>query len=154
MKNLIKRTFIWFIIIGTISWAVSFIVGNTQPTFINTYQVNYGTFTKTLYYLDVSNYLKQLEQNVRIPFNQMFYDPPAFPKIAWNNILSSIPNLYIWWFNQLIWWFNIILFVPLKLALQPIILILTLLGIDLEQYGIITFIYKLYAIKPPVFDFI
>ena len=96
--------------------------------------------------------------NVQVPFKNMFYNMPQLATYKWSDVANPtffprlVLNLGIWWINMLVWWMNIVIFIPLKLAFQPIILILTLLGVDLEQYGIISFIYKLYEITPQSFE--
>lgn len=147
IARLVKRCALWFIIIGTISWATAFITGNSVPTFIGTRVIDYGNgITTTLYTLDIHNYLLQVEHNLSIPFIDMVGKFPALPSIG-SNILTIVPNMFIWMINVWMWLFNITAIIPIKLLLQPIIFICSILGIDLEKYNIINVVYALYRFK-------
>ena len=160
IKRIIYSTALWFIIIGTISWAVAYVTGQTVPTFISTYTVNYGNgITTTLYKLDIYSYLKALEYNMNIPLKQMFYSMPQLWQPKWKDIINItflgklIYNVIIWLLNMTVWWNNIIFFVPTKLLIQPIVLIATLLGIDLQRYNIIEIVYIIYRSTPPIIPY-
>lgn len=160
LKRLITITATWFILVGTISYGVAWITsaatGDTfVPSFITPMVVNYGNgVTKTLYRLDVISYLKNVETAMNVPIGNMFLNFPAFPKFNWQNVGSSIVNIVIWMANYMIWWFNLILFIPLKIVLAAPMFTISVLGINLEKYGIISNIYYLYTIKPPLIPYV
>lgn len=151
IARLVKQCALWLIIIGTISWATAFITGNNVPTFIGTHIVDYGNgITTTLYTLDVHNYLRQLQHNIEVPFGEMFGKFPEVPTVG-DNILKVVPNFIIYFINVFLWIMNVVAIIPTKLLLQPIILICSLLGIDLEKHYVIDIIYIVYRITiPPI----
>lgn len=156
MRNLIKQSFIWFIVVGSIAWATSIITGNSLPTFITPYTIEIGSYTKVLYKLDVYNYLKQIENiTINVPIEEMFYSPPGAPDLSnVADVLKLLPNLFIWYFNLLMWWFNTILIAPTKLLIQPLLFICTVLGIDLNSNGIVRLINAIYGVTMPVIQYI
>lgn len=156
MRNLIKNTFVWFIIVGSIAWATAVITGNTLPTFITPYTIEIGTYTKTLYRLDVYNYLRQIENiSINIPIDKLFYDPPSLPNIEGvTDIFKLLPNLFIWLINMEFWWLNIILIAPTKLLIYPLAFFVTILGIDINSNQIIQLINVLITVKMPIIEYI
>lgn len=160
LKRLITLTATWFIIIGTISytvaWITSLATGNTfVPSFITPMTINYGNgITSTLYKLDVISYLKSVETAMNIPIGNMYVSFPTFPNFNWANVGGSVVNIVIWLANYFIWWFNLILFIPLKIVLSLPMFTISVCGINLEKYGIISNIYYLYTLKPPLIPYV
>lgn len=159
-KKLITMTATWFIIIGTISYTVAFITSTATgdtfvPSFITPMTINYGNgVTKTLYRLDVISYLKAVETSMNIPIGNMYLNFPTFPSFDWTDFVGSVVNIVIWLANYFIWWFNLILFIPLKIVLSLPMFTISVLGINLEKYSIISNIYYLYTVKPPLIPYV
>lgn len=160
LKRLISLTATWFIIIGTISYSVAMITswatGDTfVPSFITPMTVNYGNgVTKTLYRLDIISYLKSVETAMNVPIQDMYLEFPQFPSFKWTDVAKSVVNIIIWLGNYMIWWFNLILFMPLKILLSLPMFTISVVGVNLEKYGVITFMYKIYTFPPPVLRYL
>lgn len=153
IKRLIAQSFIWLIIIGSISYAVAWILGDPTPTILSQYTIDYGNGVAiTLYKMDVHKYLVNLQNSIEIPFKNMWLDPPA-PygyKFSGNaietiiNILKQLPNSYIWVINMILWIANITIIMPTKLIIHPLILTMSLLGINTTNLGIVEVANKIY----------
>ena len=146
MRNLLKQTWIWFVIVGSIAWAVAIATGNALPSFVSVQNIQIGSYTASFYKLDIHNYLKQIENiAVNFPYKESFWEFPSMPSTD-GNILKIVPNFFIFLMKFIMWWGNIIIFLPLKLLLQPTLLFITVLGIDINSNNIVKVIYMIYSI--------
>lgn len=153
VKDIIKKTFIWFIILGTISYAVSAITG-TAPTFLATRTINYGSYQLDLTYFDVKQYLQTIEHSIDIPFAKMYSTPPTFPKLSWNNWWFAIGNILLYVINMVVYILNLVVVIPTKMLISPIMTYLSIIGINLDKFGILSFVNKIYTFKPPYIEYI
>lgn len=150
IKRIIKWSALWLIIIGCISFAVSQITGESA-TILQQKTINYGNgLSITMYTLDTGQYLRDIDLTLGIlqeDFKGMFNPPPMFfenstlpellsPKILINILLQCL--------NCWIWAITVIIVAPTKLLLYPIVLALTLLGINTEKWGIIGLVKLIY----------
>lgn len=140
MRNLIKHTWLWFVLVGTIAWATAFVTGESLPTFIHAQNIQIGSYSTTMYTLDVATYLKQIDLiTVQVPWSDMYLEFPATPPL---NGIQIIPNMIIFFINIWEWWTNLIIVMPTKVVIfQPLLLIATILGIDLTTFPVIRLLY-------------
>lgn len=143
MRNILKQSFMWFIIVGCIAWAVAVFTGNALPSFVTEQHIEIGSYTTTLYKIDVHNYLKQMENIVvNFPYKESYWEFPKMPKVD----INIVANMLILWIKVILWWGNILILMPIKILLQPTLLFITALGIDINSNNTIKFIYRLYSL--------
>lgn len=146
MKRLITYTFSFVIIIGTIAYATAFILSLTtgqsmiEYTYLKQVSINYGNYTSTMYYVDVSQYLVGLKNNVNTVFTIKIPEFPSLFGLDWLDGATlgtkTLINAFIWLTNWGSWLLNFTAVIPLKILFQPILMIMTILGLNNKQIGI------------------
>lgn len=125
IKNIIKQSFIWIILVGTLGFAIAQISGAE-----NTLLTEKTIMGIKLYIFDLHKYLANLENAVTLDWTQVFPTQPTMPTGI------DIGNYLIFVLNWLIFVLNIIGLVPLKLLIQPLIIIISLLGLNIQSFNI------------------
>lgn len=150
IKRLIGQTFIWLVIVGCISYAVAWALGDPTPTILSPYTIQYGNGIEiTLYRLNVNSYLMNLQNTLDIPWEDMWFDIPSlynpgnFADILL--VFKETYNAYIWMINMILWIANITIVIPTKILIHPLILTLSLLGINTTKLGLVEIANKIYS---------
>lgn len=156
MREILKRTFIPLIIIGTIITAVGsltfwaapelLVITPVQKNIIN-WQWNYYTF-------DVNKYLNNINTAIagkNIFSNSIIAYPPTLPTLPdWTNVLSILKytvNIWIYILNCLFFGINNIILLPVKIIMYPANIITTLLGINTTHFEYIDFVKAIMNLK-------
>lgn len=161
MKN------IWWyvVIIGTVTFAFATITGlyadnMLNGTIITPVNVTIGTYTTTLYKVDILSYLKNLEiQLENNAFNTIIESFPTeefkwakeyqftvanvilfIPKFIVNSMITAL-NIFIWVFN--------IMYINITMLGRPALFILNLLGLNQENSIVGVILYAITHVTFP-----
>lgn len=159
MKRILTSTLTFTIMIGTIAYAVAFIMalanGGSIADYTNlkTYIVTYGEYQNTLYYIDFKGYLDGINSNITTVFKIKTPEMPNIFTLSWVDAatlgIKTMFNIFIWLTNWLSWITNYIVVIPLKLLLQPVMMIMTILGINNRNLGVYLAVEVVYSLNIP-----
>lgn len=142
IRNIIKQSFIWIIIVGTLGFALAQIMGAE-----NTLLTEKTIMGIKLYIFDLHKYLENLEESVTIDWTQFFPEKPTLP----GNI--NIGNIILFLLNWILFIINIAVLAPIKLLIQPIIIIISLIGINLQDFDIYYIMHEILYFNIPQFGY-
>lgn len=152
MINIIKKILPFTIIIGVFSITLVMLGANITIVSAKTQQI--GNYTWNYYYIDISQYLKNLEGTMNeLRFKSMIPDMPVLPynfNGSWDilKILKYIVNYFVIYLtNWVLYIIDLTLLLPTKILIWPIHVLLVLLGINTEGNtnitDVINFIYNI-----------
>lgn len=152
IKTIIKQSFLWLLIVGSLGYAIAYILGTPTPTFIVPRTVN----GQTIYSFNLLAYIQTVQASLNFPFKDMISNTPKWPAFGIESATIVIPiingNIFI--INWVIYLLNVIVLMPTKFLLQPVVLILAVLGINVEQIGILNAVNQVYSLEIPFVPYI
>lgn len=143
IRNIIKQSFIWIIIVGTLGFALAQIMG-TQNTLL-TEKTIMGI---KIYIFDLHKYIANLEDAVEIDWTQFFPQTPNFPGTV------NIGNMLIFILNWLLFIINVAVLAPIKLLIQPLVIIMSLLGFNVQDFNIYDIMHTILYFNIPQFSYV
>lgn len=157
IKRLIKVSLGYTLLIGTIGYVFATVLawttGQNLFDFMNLQQrtIQIGEYSSTMYTFNWYGYLQNLNDMLDLPFNITWPKFPSVFKLNWLDAATlgtkTIFNIFIWLTNWLVWIINILVVTPTKLLAQPILLILTIFGLNNRQIGIYEIFLQLYKLN-------
>lgn len=134
MTTILKKTMAFFCIIGLIGVVSIAIFHDNNITFISQHHLANGM---VWYKIDTYRYLQNLKGTATLNFWTMITNAPTIPNFNINDVLSvgitALLKCLFLIINWAIYILGILALLPLKLIMQVVLVIISILGIDLTE---------------------